>query len=99
MTEMTETNVIHKPSIMDVFVQRPVLSIVISLALVLIGVRAAMSLPVLEFPRIESAALIINTRLLAHLLKWLRGLSLNLLSELPPQCPVSILSTRILQRA
>ena len=58
---MSETTVENKPSWVDVFVERPVLSIVISLALVLIGVRAAMDLPVQEFPRIESASLVINT--------------------------------------
>ncbi len=58
---MSETQTENKPSWVDIFVERPVLSIVISLALVLIGVRAAMDLPVLEFPRIESASLVINT--------------------------------------
>jgi len=50
-----------KPSIMDVFVKRPVLAIVLSLALVLVGIRASMDLPILQFPRIESASLQITT--------------------------------------
>jgi multidrug efflux pump len=45
----------------DIFIKRPVLAVVISLALVLVGVRAAMHLPVLEFPRIESVSLVIKT--------------------------------------
>lgn len=49
------------PRITDIFVQRPVVAIVISLLLVLIGVRAAMELPVLQYPRIESSALVIST--------------------------------------
>ena len=50
-----------KRSIMDIFVTRPVLAIVLSLALVLIGLRAAVELPILQFPRIESASLQITT--------------------------------------
>jgi multidrug efflux pump len=50
-----------KASIMDVFSKRPVLAVVLSLALVLIGLRAAFDLPVLQFPRISSASLQITT--------------------------------------
>ena len=50
-----------KSSFMDVFSTRPVLSVVLSLALVLIGIRAAFDLPVLQFPRISSASLEITT--------------------------------------
>jgi multidrug efflux pump len=50
-----------KPTIMDVFCKRPVLSIVLSLALVLVGIRAAIDLPILQFPKIESASLQITT--------------------------------------
>jgi multidrug efflux pump len=46
---------------MDVFVRRPVLAIVISAALVLIGLRAAFVLPVLQYPQIESSSLVITT--------------------------------------
>jgi multidrug efflux pump len=49
------------PRITDIFVERPVVAIVISLLLILIGVRAAIELPVLQYPRIESSALIIST--------------------------------------
>lgn len=45
----------------DLFVQRPVLSIVITLTLALAGIFAARSLPVLQFPRIESSMLEITT--------------------------------------
>ncbi len=48
-------------SFTDIFIERPVLSIVISMALILIGVRATIDLPVLEFPRLESASLVIQT--------------------------------------
>ncbi len=51
----------YSPSFFDRFVQRPVLAVVISLALALLGLRAALDMPVLEFPRIESSSLIITT--------------------------------------
>lgn len=50
-----------KPSIMDVFSRRPVLAIVLSLMIVLMGIRAAVELPILQFPRISSASLQITT--------------------------------------
>jgi multidrug efflux pump len=42
-------------------VRRPVLAVVISLALVLIGTRVALDMPVLQYPNIESASLEIRT--------------------------------------
>ncbi len=50
-----------KPRFTDIFVDRPVLAIVIAAALTLLGVRAAMQLPVLQFPSINSASLQIST--------------------------------------
>ena len=49
------------PNLMDVFVTRPVLAIVVSLVLVLAGLKAALEIPVLEYPRIESSSLVITT--------------------------------------
>ena len=49
------------PRITDVFVERPVVALVISLLLVIIGIRAAIELPVLQYPRIESSSLEITT--------------------------------------
>ena len=49
------------PSIMDVFVTRPVLALVVSAVLVLAGLRAAFELPVLQYPKVESASLVIST--------------------------------------
>jgi len=45
----------------DIFVERPIVAIVISLILVLAGIRAAMDLPVLQYPKIESSSLQITT--------------------------------------
>ena len=50
-----------KPNFFDIFVERPAVAIVISLALILLGLRAAVEMPVLEFPEIESSSLIITT--------------------------------------
>ena len=50
-----------RANVMDIFVQRPVLAIVISAALVIVGLYAARVLPVLQYPRIESSSLVITT--------------------------------------
>jgi multidrug efflux pump len=47
--------------VIDIFVRRPVIAVVINLLIVLIGVRAAMELPVQQYPRIESSSVIITT--------------------------------------
>lgn len=51
----------QQPSLMDVFCTRPILAIVVSLAIVLIGLRAASNLSVLQFPQISSASIQIST--------------------------------------
>ena len=50
-----------RPNIFDAFIERPLLAVVISLTLVLLGLRAATDMPVLEFPEIESSSLVITT--------------------------------------
>lgn len=50
-----------KSSLMDIFSERPVLAIVLSLAILLLGIRAALDLPILQFPKISSASLQITT--------------------------------------
>tara|TARA_B110000902_G_scaffold182291_1_gene206446 strand:+ start:2138 stop:5209 length:3072 start_codon:yes stop_codon:yes gene_type:complete len=50
-----------KPNFFDIFVERPAIPVVISLALILLGLRAAVEMPVLEFPEIESSSLVITT--------------------------------------
>jgi multidrug efflux pump len=51
----------YKPRVTDIFVRRPVLAIVIAVALTLVGLRAAIQLPVLQFPSINSSSLQIST--------------------------------------
>lgn len=55
------TNTEGRPNAMDIFVTRPVLAIVLSLILMITGIKAAFNIPVLEYPEIESSALIIST--------------------------------------
>ncbi|GEA11956.1 efflux RND transporter permease subunit [Alteromonas sp. KUL49] len=50
-----------KPSVMDVFVTRPVLAIVLSVLIILAGLNAARTISVQQYPKIESASLVINT--------------------------------------
>ncbi|MFN0219250.1 MAG: efflux RND transporter permease subunit [Hyphomicrobium sp.] len=45
----------------EIFVRKPVIAIVVNLALVLVGLRAATQLPVQQYPRIESSSIIITT--------------------------------------
>jgi len=45
----------------DLFVHRPMVAIVLCLVLILIGVRATMSIPILQYPTIDSSRLAITT--------------------------------------
>ena len=51
----------NKHSFMDIFVNRPVLAIVLSVLIVLAGINAAQKISVQQYPKIESASLVINT--------------------------------------
>lgn len=55
------SRLINTPSVMDMFSKRPILAIVLSLAIVLIGIRAFLNIPVLQFPQISSASIQITT--------------------------------------
>ncbi len=48
-------------SFTDIFIKRPVLAVVINLIILAIGWRAISSLPVRQYPRIESTSIIIST--------------------------------------
>ncbi|HEY5645045.1 MAG TPA: efflux RND transporter permease subunit [Pseudomonadales bacterium] len=58
---MELTQQARTPRFTDIFIRRPVLAVVISLALVLIGIRVALDMPVLQYPKIDSASLQIRT--------------------------------------
>jgi multidrug efflux pump len=44
-------------NITDLFIRHPVLAIVVNLILVLIGIRTAQSLPIQQFPKLESTTI------------------------------------------
>ena len=46
----------------DLFIRRPILSIVVSLLLLLVGGSAMFSLPIREYPAMESATIVISTQ-------------------------------------
>jgi multidrug efflux pump len=45
----------------DIFIRHPVLAAVVNLVIVLVGWRALTSLPVQQYPKIESSSIVINT--------------------------------------
>ncbi len=59
--------------IVEIFIRRPVIAIVVNLALVLIGLRAAMELPIQQFPRIESSSIVITTVYIGASADGIRG--------------------------
>lgn len=50
-----------RPNIMDVFVTRPILAVVLCLGLVISGLMAARSIATLQYPQMESSSLVITT--------------------------------------
>ena len=48
-------------SLTDIFIRHPVLAAVVNLVIVLVGWRALTSLPVQQYPQIESSSVIITT--------------------------------------
>ena len=58
---------------LEIFVRRPVIAIVVNLALVLIGLRAATQLPIQQYPRIESSSIVITTVYVGASAESIRG--------------------------
>jgi multidrug efflux pump len=52
---------VGRRSFTDVFIKHPVLAVVVNLVIVLVGWRAAMTLPVQQYPQIESSSVVITT--------------------------------------
>ncbi len=48
-------------SITDVFIKHPVLAVVVNLIIVLVGWRALTTLPIQQYPSIESSSVLITT--------------------------------------
>lgn len=67
-------NSTDKPNpITDVFIRHPVLAIVVNLIIVLVGVRAAISLPIQQFPTLESTSIIVKTVYIGAGAETIRG--------------------------
>ena len=47
----------------DIFVKKPVLATVVSLVILVIGLRAAFLLPVRQYPRTENAVVTVTTEI------------------------------------
>ena len=45
----------------DIFIRRPILAVVVSLLILLVGGAALFSLPVREYPNMESATIVVDT--------------------------------------
>ncbi|WOH37238.1 efflux RND transporter permease subunit [Thalassotalea fonticola] len=50
-----------KNSVMDIFVRRPVMAVVLSIVICLSGLWAVFNIPVIQFPQMESSSLVIDT--------------------------------------
>jgi multidrug efflux pump subunit AcrB len=48
-------------SFTDIFIRRPVLSTVVSALILLVGAHSLLSLPIRQFPELESASIIVTT--------------------------------------
>ena len=48
-------------SFTDIFIRRPVLALVVSLLILLIGLRAMMGLPIRQFPKLSNTTITITT--------------------------------------
>ena len=62
-----------RASFTDVFIKHPVLAIVVNLVIVLMGWRALTSLPVQQYPKIESASVLITTVYVGASAETIRG--------------------------
>jgi multidrug efflux pump len=60
-------------SITDIFIKRPVLAIVMNLVIVLIGLRAMYSLPVQQYPKLESTSIVVTTVYIGASAETVRG--------------------------
>ncbi len=60
-------------SFTDIFIRHPVLAVVVNLAIVLVGWRAASSLPVQQYPKIESTSVIVTTVYIGASAETVRG--------------------------
>ena len=48
-------------SFTDIFIRHPVLAVVVNLVIVLVGLRAATSLPIQQYPTLKAVSINVNT--------------------------------------
>jgi multidrug efflux pump len=60
-------------SFTDIFIRKPVLALVINLIILAVGWRAIVSLPVRQYPRLESSAIVITTAYIGASAETVRG--------------------------
>jgi multidrug efflux pump len=60
-------------SFTDIFIKKPVLAMVINLIILALGWKAIFNLPVRQYPRLESSAIIINTAYIGASAETVRG--------------------------
>lgn len=84
---MALTHEARIPKFTDIFVERPVIAIVISLSLVFLGLRAAIDLPVLQYPQIESASLEIKTSYIGASAETVQGFITDLIERAAASVP------------
>lgn len=60
-------------TITDIFIARPVLAVVVNLVIVLVGLRAMFSLPVQQYPKLESTSIVITTVYIGASAESVRG--------------------------
>ncbi|MEE8077928.1 MAG: efflux RND transporter permease subunit, partial [Pseudomonadales bacterium] len=84
---MALTHEARIPKFTDIFVERPVVAIVISLSLVFLGLRAAIDLPVLQYPQIESASLEIKTPYIGASAETVQGFITDLVERAAASVP------------
>ena len=60
-------------SITDIFIKHPVLAIVVNIAIVLVGLRAMVLLPIQQYPTIESTSVVITTYYIGASAETVRG--------------------------
>src|SRR5690349_8395515 len=60
-------------SFTDIFIKHPVLAVVVNLVLLLVGTRALLTLPVQQFPSVESSSIVITTTYTGASAETVRG--------------------------
>ncbi|MFO1065194.1 MAG: efflux RND transporter permease subunit [Pirellulales bacterium] len=60
-------------AVTDIFIRRPVLAVVVNLALVLVGLRAMFMLPIQQYPKLESTSVLITTYYIGASAEAVRG--------------------------